>query len=72
MPRYYLNKSTGRLHIEGYCPQSKPRPSPDVVFYESEQEATNAAGKFLMMCKICDKKREQQVISLQEKPIRIQ
>ena len=58
--KYMLNTGTGTLHIVGYCCHTKGSHL-DKVFFETEQEAYNYAGKQIKFCKICDKVKEQKL-----------
>lgn len=53
--KYILNKNTGKLHIEGYCPHSKPF---SAAIFRTEKEAYNFGGQTVRPCLICQKKRE--------------
>lgn len=55
--KYFYNERTHRLHIEGYCKESKTLPI-HVRFFESEDEALAFDGRAVGMCKICQKKKE--------------
>lgn len=55
--KYFYNERTHRLHIEGYCKDSKILPF-HVRFFESEDEALAFDGRAVGMCKICQKKKE--------------
>lgn len=57
MKKYFLNTKTHRLHIYGYCKETKPLPC-HVEFFDTEDEALAYDGRALGLCKICQKKRE--------------
>lgn len=57
---YFYNLKTGTLHIEGHCFQSKARPY-SVKCFDTEKEAYDFAGQKIFMCKICQKKRDQEM-----------
>lgn len=56
--KYFYNIKTHRLHIYGYCRESKMLPY-NVRFFETENEALAFDGRAVGLCKICQKKREQ-------------
>lgn len=60
---YLYNIYTGTLHIEGYCPHSKFKPT-HIKCFDTEKEAYDSVGQKIHMCKICQKKRD---IKLKEK-----
>ena len=49
--KYFYNERTHRLHIEGYCKESKSLPI-HIRFFESEDEALAFDGRAIGMCKI--------------------
>lgn len=55
MPRYFVNITTGCLHIEGMCGASKSRPY-NCIFFENEEQAS---GRFTKLCKRCERKRRE-------------
>ncbi len=52
---YILNLKGGTLHIEGMCRHANPCSFKKI---ESEQAATEFAGKHLKMCKLCERSKE--------------
>lgn len=57
--KYFLNKKTHRLHIYGYCRETKMLPY-SVEFFDTEDEALACDGRAVGLCKLCQKKREQE------------
>lgn len=55
--KYFYNESTHRLHINGYCRESKIRPY-NIRFFETEDEALAYDGRAVGVCKNCLKMRE--------------
>ena len=55
--KYFFNCNTSKLHIDGFCNQSKYKPF-DVKYFNSEADAAAYAGGHLLMCKNCQKKRD--------------
>ncbi len=55
--KYFLNTSTGTLHITGYCHQTKCLPY-HIEWFDTEEEAHLFAGRSIKPCKVCDKKKE--------------
>lgn len=53
MTRYFINKKTGVLHIEGMCRESTLRPY-EIEFFLDEGEIN---GQYYRLCKNCAKKR---------------
>ena len=51
---YVLNLKTETLHIENMCHCFMC----DIKRFRTEQEATEYAGKFMKMCKLCERKKE--------------
>lgn len=59
MPLHYIyNKSTGTLHIEGFCYHGKVGVANGVRF-NTEAEAYAYAGQQIKPCKTCQNKKEQ-------------
>lgn len=58
MEKYFYNVKTHRLHIKGYCRETKMLPY-DVKFFNSEDEALAFDGRAVGLCKLCQKNREQ-------------
>ena len=52
MARYFVNRKTGVLHIEGMCKESTLRPY-DIESFEDEGEIR---GQYHRLCKNCAKK----------------
>ena len=57
--KYLYNRSTGKLHIVGYCPASKLQ-TDKCKYFDTEDEALAYDGRAVSMCKICMRKREQE------------
>jgi len=55
--KYFYNTKTHRLHIVGYCRESKMLPY-NVKFFETEDEALAYDGRAVGLCKLCQKARE--------------
>ena len=55
--KYFLNTETHRLHIYGYCKETKYLPC-NVKFFDTEDEALAYDGRALGLCKNCQRKRE--------------
>ena len=55
--KFFYNERTHRLHISGYCKESKPLPY-HVRFFDTEDEAMAFDGRAVGLCKNCQKKRE--------------
>ncbi len=58
--KYFYNERTHRLHIMGYCKESKPLPY-HVRFFNTEDEAMAFDGRAVGLCKTCQKKREKKM-----------
>jgi len=58
--KYALNTGSSTLHIIGLCSHTK-YPNPQWVYFETEEEAYHFAGKYIKPCKLCERKKEQQV-----------
>ena len=57
--KYIYNKTTGTLHIEGYCHHGKIiNKDPRYAIFKTEDEALAYDGRAVRMCKICQKQRE--------------
>ena len=57
--KYIYNKRTCKLHIENYCKNAKASScDKNYDFYESEEAAEKANGCAIIMCKICQRKRD--------------
>lgn len=52
MARYFVNRKTGILHIEGMCKESTLRPY-DIESFEDEGEIL---GQYHRLCKNCARK----------------
>ena len=57
---YWINIRTNRLHIDGFCSQSKIKPS-ETKQFKSESDALMYSGGHLLMCKNCQKKRDKMI-----------
>lgn len=55
--QFFLNTKTGKLHITGYCRESKFIPY-DIQYFDSENDALAVMGRSMSVCKICSKKRD--------------
>jgi len=55
--KYMWNQETGTLHIVGYCCHTKGHHS-DKLYFDTEQEAYNFAGRKIKPCSICEKVKE--------------
>lgn len=55
--QFFLNMKTGKLHIAGYCRESKIKPY-DIQYFDSEDEALAVMGRAMSVCKVCSKKRD--------------
>lgn len=59
---YMLNQRTRKLHIYGYCPDSR---CPEYVRFNSESEAIAFAKEPICLCLKCEKKREKALRGVQ-------
>lgn len=55
--QFFLNMKKGKLHITGYCKESKIKPY-DIQYFDSEDEALAVMGRAMSVCKVCSKKRD--------------
>lgn len=53
--KYFYNDKTHRLHIWGYCRESKIQPY-DIRFFDTYDEALAYDGRAVGLCKLCQKK----------------
>ena len=58
MATFLYNENTDKLHIKGGCYHSKSEAGFKV--FHSEQEALAYDGRAVSMCKICQKRREEE------------
>ena len=58
---YFYNPRTHRLHIRGYCKESKLLPY-GVLFFKSEDEALAYDGRAVGLCKNCQRTRDRKGI----------
>lgn len=56
---YIYNIRTNKLHIEGYCVHSKN--SNETKKFNSEDEALAFDGRAVSMCKICQRKKDNEM-----------
>ena len=56
--KYFYNNRTHRLHINGYCRESKKLPF-DTIFFNTYDEALAYDTRAVGMCKLCQKKENQ-------------
>ena len=63
--QFFLNRKTGKLHITGYCRESKIKPY-DIQYFDSENEALAAIGQSMSVCKVCSKKRDKLLQEVRE------
>ena len=56
--KYFYNNRTHRLHINGYCRESKRLPF-DTIFFDTYDEALAYDARAVGMCKLCQKKENQ-------------
>lgn len=61
-PRFIYNPKTDCLHIEGYCCHTKKGFPFDALIFSSEDEALGHDGRALGMCKLCQRKREKELV----------
>ena len=57
---YFVNKSTNKMHIRGFCRHSKLPPD-KLEFFDTENEALAFGGRAIGMCKLCMKERERRM-----------
>ena len=57
--KFLYNRKTNKLHIVGYCHHSKSLV--DGEFFYSEKDALGYDGTAVSFCKICQKKREENI-----------
>lgn len=55
--KYLYNRKRNKLHIMGYCPNSKF--AVDALIFDSEDDALAYDGRAVSMCKFCQRKREE-------------
>lgn len=55
---YLYNIKTRKLHIKGFCPHTKGSYS-EYIKFNTESEAVAYDGRAVGLCKICEKKREE-------------
>jgi len=53
--KYFYNNRTHKLHINGYCRESKRLPY-DTVFFNTYDEALAYDARAVGLCKLCQKK----------------
>ena len=53
--KYFYNAKTHRLHIWGYCRESKPKPY-DIRYFDTYDEALAYDGRAVGLCKLCQNK----------------
>lgn len=53
--KFFYNNRTHRLHISGYCRESKKLPF-DTIFFDTYDEALAYDARAVGMCKLCQKK----------------
>ena len=53
--KFFYNNRTHRLHISGYCRESKRLPF-DTIFFDTYDEALAYDARAVGMCKLCQKK----------------
>lgn len=58
--KYILNANTGALHIADFCYQTKVSMAKPKIF-ETEEEAYAYGGKFIHMCKLCEREKEKRL-----------
>ena len=56
--KFIYNLNTRRLHIEGYCRETKNRKPDKYMTFNTENEALAYDGRSVGMCKMCLKERE--------------
>lgn len=56
--KFLYNPKTHTLHIKGLCQHSKGK-CPEYIPFDSEDAALAYDGRAVGMCKICQRKREQ-------------
>ena len=63
---YIYNTNTHTLHIEGCCPHALRTAAklPNIMYFNSEDEALAYDGRAVGLCKLCQKKREKQLPQL--------
>ena len=59
--KYFYNDKTHRLHIWGYCRESKIKPY-DIKFFDSYDDALAYDGRAVGLCKLCQKKDNQKEV----------
>lgn len=57
---YFVNTSTNKMHIRGFCYHSKLPPD-NLAFFDTEDEALAFGGRAIGMCKLCMKERERRM-----------
>lgn len=56
---YFYNCSTHRLHIKGYCRESKQLPF-NIKYFDTIEEALAYDGRSVGLCKLCMKKENKE------------
>ena len=56
--KYFYNEKTHRLHIWGYCRESKTKPY-DIRFFDTYDEALAYDGRAVGLCKLYQNKDNQ-------------
>ena len=56
---YRYNQKTHTLHIYGYCYNSK---NPECLVFKTEDDVLAFDGRAVSMCKICQKRRDKEVV----------
>ncbi len=63
--QFFLNMKKGKLHITGYCKESKIKPY-DIQYFDSEDEALAVMGRAMSVCKFCSKERNKRLQAVKE------
>lgn len=58
---FLYNTRTRKLHIKGLCPHTKGLCA-DYLEFASENEALAYDGRAVGMCKLCQRKREKELV----------
>ena len=58
--KFIYNTNTCKLHVQGYCSHAvQAKGCNNIVVFNSEDDALKYDGRAVSMCKICQRKREQ-------------
>ena len=63
--KYIYNTKTRKLHIRGGCQHTKGLCA-DYMMFDTEDDALAYDGRAVSVCKLCQKKRDQQIRTRKE------